>query len=77
MPYLTAIIMNTVRNKRGGKMVSGQVSRIIPNYDTETLRIYVIDIKNGNEVEVHPESIFREMERDAISAPDNPKMFEF
>lgn len=74
---VTAIKMNTIRNKRGGKMISGQVSKIEPNYDNQTIRIFVIDRKSGEDLEVYPESIFREMERDVISAPDSPKMLEF
>lgn len=74
---VTAIRMNTVRNKRGGKMVSGQVSKIEPNYENQSIKIFVIDRKSGEDLEVYPESIFREIEREAVSVPDSPKMFDF
>jgi len=73
---ITALLMNTVKNQKGGKMISGQVSRIVPDYENQLLRIYVIDRKTGSEVEVYPESIFRELERNTISVPDTQNIFD-
>lgn len=73
---VTAILMNSTRNKKGGKMVSGQVSKIEPNFNNETLRFFIIDRKTGNEVEIYPESIFREIERKPITGSITPKIFE-
>jgi len=74
---VTGVVMNTSRNQRGGRMVSGQVSRIVPDFDNDLIRIYVIDAKIGKEEEVYPETIFREIERQTIAAPATPKMLEF
>jgi len=73
---VTGLLMNTARNQKGGKMISGQVSRIVPDYENQLLRIYVLDGKTGDEVEVYPESIFRELERNTIASPDTPNIFD-
>lgn len=74
---VTAVKMGTARNQKNGTMVSGQVTRIISEYETDTIRIYVLDTKSGEESEVYPETIFREIERLPQAAPATPKIFEY
>ena len=72
---VTAIVMNTSMKQKGGKMVSGKVSRIEFDFENENVQIFVIDNKTGNEFEIYPETIFREMEKQVISAPATPELF--
>lgn len=74
---VTAIKMNTSRKQRGGKMVSGQVTKIDTDYGNEIMRIFVLDTKSGEDTEVYPETIFREIEKQVSGAPTTPNILQY
>lgn len=60
---ITAIIKDTSTDVKNGRMVSGVVDRIDYDFENQLVHIYVLNSKTGERVEVYPETVFREIER--------------